>query len=136
MKAALLYYQRFVRDLKSIGFELSPYDPCVANKMVRGRQLTIVWHADDLKISHRLPSVVTKMIAWLKSTYERLFSDGSGVMTVKRGKVHEYLGMTLDFSVEGEVKVTMIPYVKEIIEQFAPHDSNSSFDPSRNISSR
>jgi hypothetical protein len=100
--------------------------PCVANKMVQGRQLTVVWHVDDLKISHRLPSVVTKMIAWLKSTYERLFSDGSGVMTVKRGKVHEYLGMTLDFSVEGEVKVTMIPYIKEIIEQFAPHDSNST----------
>jgi hypothetical protein len=34
MKAALLYYQRFVTDLKSIGFEINPYDPCVANKIV------------------------------------------------------------------------------------------------------
>ena len=43
MKAALLYYQCFVADLKSIGFEINPYDPCVANKMiVEGKQLTVV----------------------------------------------------------------------------------------------
>jgi hypothetical protein len=36
MKAALLYYQRFDTDLKSIGFEINPYDPCVANKVVKG----------------------------------------------------------------------------------------------------
>jgi hypothetical protein len=34
MKAALLYYQRFVTDLKSIGFEINPYVPCIANKIV------------------------------------------------------------------------------------------------------
>jgi hypothetical protein len=48
MKAALLYYQRFVPDLKSIGFEINPYDPSVPNKIVQGKQLTVVWHVDDL----------------------------------------------------------------------------------------
>jgi hypothetical protein len=52
MKAALLYYQSFVADLKPIGFEINPYDPCVANKIVEGKQLTVVWHVDDLKVSH------------------------------------------------------------------------------------
>ena len=70
MKAALLYYQRFVTDLKSIGFEINPYDPCVANKIVKGKQLTVVWHVDDLKVSHVSSNVVTKMADWLKSTYE------------------------------------------------------------------
>jgi len=33
------------------GFVLNPYDPCVANKgVVKGKQLTIVWHVDDLKV--------------------------------------------------------------------------------------
>jgi hypothetical protein len=32
MKAALLYYQRFVTDLQSIGFEINPCDPCLAKK--------------------------------------------------------------------------------------------------------
>ena len=52
LKAALLYYRKFVADIKSIGFELNPYDRCVANKMVNGKQLTLVWHVDDLKVSH------------------------------------------------------------------------------------
>jgi hypothetical protein len=69
----LLYYQRFVKDLKSIGFQVNPYDPCVANKTVKGKQLTVVWHVDDLKVSHKRPWVVTKMADWLKSTYEQPF---------------------------------------------------------------
>jgi hypothetical protein len=89
MKAALLYYQPFVTHLKSIGFEINPYDPCVANKIVKGKQLTIVWHVDDLKVSHVRALVVTKMADWLKSTYERLVDDGSGEMKICRGKIHE-----------------------------------------------
>ena len=58
MKAALLYYQRFVTDLKSIGFEINPYDPCVADKITAGKQLTVVWHGDDLKVSHVSSNVV------------------------------------------------------------------------------
>jgi hypothetical protein len=126
MKAALLYYQRFVTDLKSIGFEINPYDPCVANKIVKGKQLTVVFHVDDLKVSHVRALVVTKMADWLKSTYERLFEDGSGEMKICRGKIHEYLGMTLDFTVPGEVKITMIPYVKEIVHQFTEYDNSES----------
>lgn len=80
MKTALLFYQKFVADLESIGFQLNPYDPCVANKTVHGKQLTVVWHVDDLKVSHVTPKVVTRMATWLKRTYERLFNDGSGAL--------------------------------------------------------
>ena len=37
MKAALLFYQKFVGDLMRIGFELNPYDPCIANKTINGK---------------------------------------------------------------------------------------------------
>jgi hypothetical protein len=47
-------------------------------------------------------------------------------MKICRGKIHEYLGMTLDFTVDGEVKITMIPYVKEIVQQFKEHDNSTS----------
>jgi hypothetical protein len=47
-------------------------------------------------------------------------------MQVSRGKVLEHLGMTLDFTVPGEVKITMIPCVKEIIKLFAEHDKSLS----------
>ena len=32
MVASLLYYHKFTKSLIGIGFELNPYDPCVANK--------------------------------------------------------------------------------------------------------
>ena len=97
MKEALLFYLKFVKNLKSIGFVLNPYDPCVANKIVDGAQLTVVWHVDDLKVSHVDAGVVTRISVWLQKTSGRLFDDGSGAMKLKRGKIHEYLGMQLDF---------------------------------------
>ena len=62
MCAALLYYQRFVKDITSIGLKLNKYDPCVANRLVNGEMLTVVWHVDDLKISHKDEAVVSRMI--------------------------------------------------------------------------
>ena len=98
MVASLLYYRKFVTSLTKLGFELNPYDPCVANKMINGEQMTICFHVDDCKLSHKSSSEVTKMVEILRSEYESIFEDGSGKMKVSRGKVHQYLGMTLDYS--------------------------------------
>eukprot|EP00562_Extubocellulus_spinifer_P031367 CAMPEP_0178722648 /NCGR_PEP_ID=MMETSP0699-20121125/25090_1 /TAXON_ID=265572 /ORGANISM="Extubocellulus spinifer, Strain CCMP396" /LENGTH=53 /DNA_ID=CAMNT_0020373605 /DNA_START=232 /DNA_END=390 /DNA_ORIENTATION=- len=48
-----------------------------------------------------------KRIKWMKRHFEHIFEDGSGQMSVSRGKVHEYLGMTLtlDFSKPRQVQV-------------------------------
>jgi hypothetical protein len=39
-------------------------------------------------------------------------------MTVSRGKIHKYLCMTLDYTVRGQVKITMFDYVNEILTAF------------------
>jgi hypothetical protein len=39
-------------------------------------------------------------------------------MTVSRGNIHKYLGLTLDYTVRGQVKITMFNYVDEIITAF------------------
>lgn len=31
---------------------MNPYDACVANKVVDGKQFTMVWHVDSLKALH------------------------------------------------------------------------------------
>jgi len=126
LKAALMFYRKFVTDIKSIGFELNPYDPCMANKMINGKQFTIVWHVDDLKISHAEPKVVDGMIAWLKHKYEQLFDDGSGKMRISRGKIHEYLGMKLDFTTPGEVQVTMKDYIQAMVDDWKKHDATDT----------
>ncbi len=52
MKNALLFYRKLISELKEMGFEVNPYNPCVVNKIVSGSQMRIQWHVDDLMISH------------------------------------------------------------------------------------
>jgi hypothetical protein len=47
MKSALLFYKKLLSGLKEMGFKVNPYDPCVANKLVGGANMTIQWHVDD-----------------------------------------------------------------------------------------
>jgi hypothetical protein len=118
MVASLLYYRKFMKSLMDIDFIINPYDPCVANKIIEGEQVTICFHVDDCKLSHRKKTFMDRMIGYLRKEYESIFEDGSGAMTVSRGNIHKYLGMTLDYSVLGQVKITMIEYVNEIIAAF------------------
>ena len=37
--------------------------------MVNGKQLTVMWHVNDLKISHKDPKVNDEFIAWLEKKY-------------------------------------------------------------------
>jgi hypothetical protein len=86
--ASLLYYKKFCNSLLSIGFIFNPYDPCVANKQICGKQMTICFHVDDCKLSHESSKAIHKMIKWLRQEYKSIFEDGSGKMSVSRGKVH------------------------------------------------
>jgi hypothetical protein len=90
---------------------LNPYDPCVTNKMVNGKQMTVCWHVDNLKVSHMDLAEVTRFGQWLNSTY--------GVTVAEhRGKVHDYLGMILDFTRDGHVLINMTEYIRTIIADF------------------
>ena len=66
MKNALLFYRKLVSELKQMGFEINPYDPCVANKMVNGTQMTIRWHVDDLMMSHVSRDKIMKIVQEIK----------------------------------------------------------------------
>ena len=62
IQSAILWYITFLNCLEHLGFKLNPYDPCVANKMVNGKQCTICWYVDDSKISHVDPKIVDWVI--------------------------------------------------------------------------
>ncbi len=121
LKSLLLFYKRLVVNLESIGFKSNPYNLCVANKMIDGKKMTIVWHVDDLKASHVDTNIVTEITEWLKSTY--------GDLKVNCGKKHKYLGMDLDFTLPGEVKISMIPYVQNILNKFLEEIGKSASNP-------
>jgi hypothetical protein len=107
MVASLLYYRKFVKSLTDNDFVINPYDPCVANKMIESTQMTIYFHVDDCKLSHRKTKVMDSMIEYIRQEHDSIFEDGSGEMTVSSGKTHKYLGMTLDHTVCGQVKITI-----------------------------
>jgi hypothetical protein len=102
MKSALLFHHKLVADLRSIGFKLNPYDPCVANKMIDGHQMTICWHVGNLFIGHKNPAMVTHILQWLQACYETLDKP----LQATRGHKHDYLGMYIDFSSPGDNPLT------------------------------
>ena len=61
--------------LKDMGFKVNDYDICVANKMVNGKQCTITWYVDDLKVSHVDPKVVDDMVNKLNDKFGGPESD-------------------------------------------------------------
>jgi hypothetical protein len=74
----LLFYQKLVGDLEKKRFILNPYDPCVANKIVNGKQMTVCWHVDNLKVSHMDPTKVTKFGQWLSDPYRVAVAEHRG----------------------------------------------------------
>ena len=76
----LLLYNLFSDTLQKIGFILNPYNICVANKSINGKQCTITWYVDNLKVPYVESSVVDSIINSIESYF--------GKMTVTRGSKH------------------------------------------------
>ena len=96
--------------MKYKGFAINPYDPCVANKIIGGKKMTVFWYVDNLKVSNVVPKVVTNFMEFLEGIYWG--------MSTTRFKVNKYLGMALDLQTPGEILVTMVYYLKEVLENF------------------
>ena len=112
MRSGFLWYNLFLETLQSHGFKLNPYDSYVANKIMNGKQCTITWYIDDLKISHVDHQVVTNIISMIDSEY--------GTMTITRGSKDTYIGIDIDIEFIGDGKVTLHQpiHIEENIEYF------------------
>ena len=69
LKVALLFWKNLSKNLQEWGFKINPYYWCVANKMINGKHCTIVWHVDNLKISHIDSEVVDYILNNLDKRY-------------------------------------------------------------------
>lgn len=118
LKAALLFWKKLTSTLESWGFTANPYDSCVVNKDIDGSQCTILWHVDDLKISHSDPNVVTSVVKQLEQEFGK-----EAPLTVTRGKLHDYLGMTIDYRTPGKVMIAMFDYIDNMLSEL-PEDMN------------
>jgi len=93
-----------------MGFEINPYDKCIANKMINGKQCTIVWYVDDNKISHVDENVIDDIIEVLEKKF--------GKFTITKGNKHNFLGMNMEFHDDGRVSVEMKDQILEALDMF------------------
>ena len=69
LQAALLFSRNLTSSLQEWEFKINPYDWCITNKKVDRKQMTVVWHVDDLKISNENGDTVESLIRKLSKRY-------------------------------------------------------------------
>jgi hypothetical protein len=117
LRAALQFWKHLSSLLSKWGYTANDYDPCVMNKEINGKQCTVLWHVDDLKISHMEQAVIEDLVAKLNDEF------GSHLpMKAQYGDIHDYLGMTLDFSEPGKVKIIMDDFVAKLLGELPDDD--------------
>ena len=112
LHATLIFWRNLTAKLIEWGFTINPYDWCVANKQINGQQCTLVWHIDDMKISHADSRVVDTIINMLEQEFGK-----EAPLTICRGKIHDYLGMTVDFTLARKVQIRMEAYITSMLTE-------------------
>ena len=127
VRAAQLFWEKLTKKLLEWGFTPNQYDPCVMNKTIANTQLTVAWHVDDLKVSHVNSKVVDQFIMDMEGEFGK-----ETPLNQSRGKMHDYLGMTLDFTIPGEVTITMVDYIKGVLYDAPKEMRGSAVTPAAN----
>ena len=111
VESARLFYEHLSNTVQEMGFVRNPYDHCVFNKTYPdGTQVTLLFHVDDLKISCFKIEHLEDTIDGLKKVY--------GTLAVHKELVLDYLGTDMDYSIPGEVTLSMKKMVIQTIEEF------------------
>ena len=126
LEASLLFWGKLSKSLEEMGYQRNEYDWCVLNKIIDNKECTILCYVDDLKTSHVYPAIVSSVIADIDTEYGKISK-----MTITRGKVHKYLGMTIDYSSPGKVIFLMINYIGKIIDDIPEDMKGESATPVR-----
>lgn len=78
--------------------------------MINGKQSTIIWHIDYLKISHK------KSVEDIIDKLNKRLGEYSPLGT-SRGKKLKYLEMTLDYTTKGKVTLKMYEYINKMLRE-------------------
>lgn len=125
VQSALLFYRHLRRTLEAFGFKVNPYDQCVFTRDFDGKQCTICTHVDDLKISCADPKAVEAVLEELTRVYKKI--------AIHRGPVLDYLGMELDYSTPGKVKVSMSKSIEATLKEHEVSDGEVKTPASSNL---
>ena len=112
VESAVLWYKDLRATLEADGYKLNFYDLCVFNKDYKDKQITVIFHVDDLLGARVLTQALEDLYDVIVRIYEKV--------RVTRGKKHPYLGMIAKFQLSGVVITGnpgfMIDIMKELRE--------------------
>jgi len=77
LQAALFFWKLLSETLQEWGLTLNPYNKCLANKDIEGKQCAIIWHFDNLKISHVSKEDVQ---TWKRKSTDDMLWKSSGIL--------------------------------------------------------
>lgn len=110
VQSAMLWYNELTSTLESIGFKRNPYDTCSFSR-AQGRSFDrILVYVDDLFLTSDSNSRLQTIAETLKSRYD--------AVTYKTGLQHDFLGIHWDFTVAGQVSLSMDGYINDIIRKY------------------
>ena len=97
LRSALLWYELYSSKLQGMGFVLNPYDTCVANKIINGKQCSISYYMDGNISTHAEQQVLEEVV--------QMVEKDVGKIAVSRGNTHTFLGMQITFNENGTVSI-------------------------------
>ena len=87
---------------------------CTFNNMVNREQVTVQFHVDDVKVSHKDHAVLDDFLYDLRCAFGQVDE-----LMENKGLIHEYLGDTIDYSIASKVVFTMFDYLEGVIFEAA-----------------
>jgi hypothetical protein len=110
VEAAALWYANLCTTMKEDGFSPNPYDPCVYNKIgMDGTQITVVMHVDDLLITSLSDDEHERFEKNMRKVYREI--------KVNKGITTDYVGMTFNYIIPGQVSITMENAERSILSE-------------------
>ena len=91
-------------------------------KVVKEKQLTVIWHVDDLMASCEDDIELTKFAFYLAKICRPK-------PVIHTGPKHDYLRMDLEFLPEGTLEVSMFQYLDSVIREFPETISGKATSP-------
>ena len=117
-------FGKFSKILEEMGYHRNEYNWCVMKNIIYDKQCTILWHVDYLTMSNFDPAIISSILADIDAEYGKISK-----INIMRGKLHKYLGMTIDYSSPGKIIFSMISYIGKMLDCIPKYMKGGSVTP-------
>ncbi|KAG6617012.1 Integrase catalytic core protein [Phytophthora cinnamomi] len=118
-QASRVWNETFDEYVRSIGFRVSSYDPCLYIKVVDGECVLLLVYVDDVLVTGISAEMIAEVKRQLKSRFEMTDS----------GKCSFILGIEVVDNANGSVTLSQARYINDILERFGMQDCKPAASP-------